>query len=291
MESIAKLGFHLFLSSCQREKAKPKKFRRSPPHLSSCSLLLLLMAPFLVLFWLVFSTFNEVLFIVLYDLSRPNLQLLHCGSSAPVLFYSKLSASSALVAKFVKDFRSDFFNFLSSLRWILPLMRHPSALIGPPYACRLRPLISLRPSHWLAPPMLLIFGFYCCFYCFMSFCYLVWFFCFIVLMLVPLFASLPSTDYYSAFLASITFRWLLLVPSGGLDLVWTLFAFVTALSGPLRGPGHLYDQFSTLCIYCCAVLVCFGFVVGEPTPLSFFSFFGSPTSSSFRIKSGKDHSL
>ena len=181
------------------------------------------MALSLVLFWLVFSTSYEVLSVFLYDLSHPNLQLLRCGSSTSVLFYSKLSASSALVAGYVKDFRSYFFNFRSSLRWILPSMRHPSTLTGPPSACRLRPLISPKPSHRPTPPchppMLLIFGFYCCFYCFMSFCYLLWFFCFIVLMLVRLFASVPSMDYYSAFMASITFRWLLLVPSEGLNLV------------------------------------------------------------------------
>jgi hypothetical protein len=107
---------------------------------------------------------------------------------------------------------------------------------------------------------------------------------FVVFVVVPLFVPVPSTDYYNASSASITFRWLLLIPSGGLDLVLTPFASETTLSSPLRGPGHLFDPFPTLCFYCSTVLVCFGFVVGEPTP---FSFFGSTTSSSSWIRSGE----
>jgi hypothetical protein len=100
--------------------------------------------------------------------------------------------------------------------------------------------------------------------------------------LVPLFTVVPTTDYYNVRSPSIPFQWMLLVPSGGSNLVCAPFAFVTAL----REPGHLFDPFPTFCNYCCTVLVCFVFVVGEPT---LFSVLGSSTPSSFWIRSEKDH--
>jgi hypothetical protein len=55
--------------------------------------------------------------------------------------------------------------------------------------------------------------------------------------LVPLFYAVSDVDYDSAFSASASFRWLLLVSSGGLDrfvLIDSPFASITALCGPLR---------------------------------------------------------
>jgi hypothetical protein len=86
--------------------------------------------------------------------------------------------------------------------------------------------------------------------------------------------------FNSAISAYITVQWSLLVHSGGSDFFCASLAYVTALCSILRGPGHLFDPFLILCNYCYTVVVCFGFVVGEPTP---FSMLGSPTSSSFRI--------
>jgi hypothetical protein len=68
--------------------------------------------------------------------------------------------------------------------------------------------------------------------------------------LVPLFSAAPGVDYDSAFLASASFRWLLLVPSRRsyrFALICAHFSSVTTLCGPLKGPGHLFDQFPTIC--------------------------------------------
>ena len=134
--------------------------------------------------------------------------------------------------------------------------------------------------------------------CFMGYCLLVfyWFVSLVEtfvteLVLVPLFTTVLFTDFSNAFIALASFWWLILVTSGGLDrfaLICAPFASETALRGPLRGSGHLFVPFPTFCNYFRIVLICFGSIVGEPTP---FSFFGLSPPSSFRIKSGKDPSL
>jgi hypothetical protein len=146
-------------------------------------------------------------------------------------------------------------------------------------------------------PMLVIFGFGVMFLVFKLLICLVWlllglyllflmFYVFVFgFVLVTLCASVPSTDFNSALAASIIVRWSLLVYSRGSDFFCAPFAYVTTLCGPLRESGHLFNPFPTLCNYCCTIVVCFEFVVGEPTP---FSMLGSPISSSFWIISGKD---
>jgi hypothetical protein len=84
---------------------------------------------------------------------------------------------------------------------------------------------------------------------------------------------------------------LLQVSSGDVvELVLTYFpfTFLTALSGPLKGPDHLFVSFPTYCLYLCTILVWFESNVGKPIP---FSLIGLLTFSSFRIKSGRDLSL
>jgi hypothetical protein len=148
------------------------------PLLFFSSLLPYLMAPSLgsfgLGFLLVSSTSFEVLFVILYEFCRPNLQLLHCGSSsAPVFFSIKLSSSSTSVAGFVKDFRSNFFDFRSPLlRWIQPPMCPSTALAASRHWLFISPSFSCRPTPLRLSPKLLIFGFYCCFYCFMLFWFL-----------------------------------------------------------------------------------------------------------------------
>jgi hypothetical protein len=108
---------------------------------------------------------------------------------------------------------------------------------------------------------------------------------------VPLFSTVPKSDSNSAFTASASLR-LLLFSSGGSDrfaLICSPFASVTAICGQIEKAGTLVCPIP----YCLFVILhcCFRFgsIVGEPTPFSVFCFFfGSPTLSSFRIKSGKD---
>lgn len=107
--------------------------------------------------------------------------------------------------------------------------------------------------------------------------------------LVPLFPTVPTSDYDSVCSASASFWWLLSVLRG-LDrfaIICALIAYVTALCSPLKGPSNLFYPFSTFCIYFHTVLVCVGFVGSPPN----FSFLRSSTPSSFRIRSGKDHFL
>ena len=185
----------------------------------------------------------------------------------------------------------------SAIHCVLPL---------PSLALRLL-VVLFRSSSGLPPanvaslttlPILVIFGFDVMFLFFKLLLCLVWlllglyllfmmFFVFVFgFVLVTLCASVPSTNF-NVFSASITVRWSLLVHSGGSDFFCAPLAYVTALCGLLRGPDHLFDSFPTLCNYCCTVVVCFGFIVGEPTP---FSMLGSPTSSLW-IRSGKDYPL
>jgi hypothetical protein len=101
-------------------------------------------------------------------------------------------------------------------------------------------------------------------------------------------STIPNSDSNSVSTTSASFWWLSLLPSESSDrftLICTSFAFITVLCSPLRGLGHLFDTFHTLCNYLCTVLVCFRFIVGESTP---FSFIGSFTLSSSQIRSGKD---
>jgi hypothetical protein len=83
----------------------------------------------------------------------------------------------------------------------------------------------------------------------------------------------PNSNFDSASFASSSFCLMLLVPSGGshrFSLICTIFAFTTALCGPLRGLGYSFDPFSTLYNYFYIVLVCFWSIVREPTPFFVF---------------------
>lgn len=131
--------------------------------------------------------------------------------------------------------------------------------------------------------------------CCMGYClsFLMWFYFFVEtfvteFVLVPLFSVAPDADSNSASTASTFFRWLSLFPSTGLDMFTLIYAFlasIIALCGLLRGPGHLFNLFSTLYDYFSTDLVCFWSIVKEPT---LFSFIGSSTLSSFWIKSVYD---
>ena len=146
-----------------------------------------------------------------------------------------------------------------------------------------------------------VFLMYCCLVlllCFVGYCLLVfyWFVSLVEtfvteLVLIPLFITVLFTDFSSVFIALASFRWLLLVISGGLDrfaLICAPFASETALCGPLRGSGHLFVLFPTFCNYFCTALVYFGSIVRE---LTSFSFLGLSPPFSFRIKSENDHFL
>jgi hypothetical protein len=77
---------------------------------------------------------------------------------------------------------------------------------------------------------------------------------------IPLFSIVPLLDYDSAFLVSTSLGWLSLFIYGGSDrlaLIYSHFASITALCGPLRGLGHLFVIFPTYYNYLCAILVCF----------------------------------
>jgi hypothetical protein len=109
--------------------------------------------------------------------------------------------------------------------------------------------------------------------------------------LVLLFHAVLTSDYDSAYSASASFRWLLLVPSGGSNmfvLICALFTSVTVLCGPLRKPCHLFNQFPICFNYFRTILVYTVSIVWKFTP---FSFLGLPTHSSFRIRSEKNQSL
>jgi hypothetical protein len=87
--------------------------------------------------------------------------------------------------------------------------------------------------------------------------------------LVSLFLAVPFSDSNSDFTISVIFWWLLLFSSGSTDrpaLIYSPFAFITVLCSPLRGPGHLFDPFPTLCSYFSVVLVWFGLslLLGSP---------------------------
>jgi hypothetical protein len=106
--------------------------------------------------------------------------------------------------------------------------------------------------------------------------------------LVLLSSTIPNSDFNSASTTSASFRWLLLFPSGDSDrfaLICAHFASVTALSDLLREPSHLFDPFPIICNYFINVLVCFGSIVGEPTP---FLFIRLSTPFFFWMRSGND---
>jgi hypothetical protein len=88
-------------------------------------------------------------------------------------------------------------------------------------------------------------------------------------MLVHLLPAVPTLDFESAYSASASFQWLLLIPSESsyrFTLICVHFASVTA---SLRGLGHLFDQFFTFCNYFRTIFICFGSVVRLTTPFSF----------------------
>jgi hypothetical protein len=106
--------------------------------------------------------------------------------------------------------------------------------------------------------------------------------------LITLFIVVQFMDFISVVTVLPIFWWLLQVSSGnvvGLVLIYFPFTFIIALSGPLKGPDHLFVPFPTFCSYLYVVLVWFGSNVGESIP---FSLFGLTTFSSVRIKSGTD---
>jgi hypothetical protein len=174
------------------------------------------------------------------------------------------------------------------------------------YATRLPVFTNLRSSavalvFWPFCCSLVVFLMYCSFVlllCFVGYCLLAFYwFVYLVetfvteLVLVLLFTTVLFTDFSSAFIALVSFWWLLLVISGGSDrfaLICAPFAFETAFCSPLRGSGHLFVSFPTFCNYLCTALVCFRSIVRETTP---FSFLRSFPPSSFRIRSGKDPPL
>jgi hypothetical protein len=159
---------------------------------------------------------------------------------------------------------------------------------------------AVATVFWSFCCSLVVFLIYCCFVlllCFVGYCLLAfyWFVSLVQtfiteLVLVPLFTTVLFTDFSSAFIASASFRWLLLVTSGGSNrfaLICAPFASETTLRDPLRGRGHLFVPFPTFCNYFRTALVCFGSIIGEPTPFSFLGSFPP----SFRIRGGKDPSI
>jgi hypothetical protein len=87
-------------------------------------------------------------------------------------------------------------------------------------------------------------------------------------LLVPLSSSVLALGSDSASSASTSFRWLMLFPCRGSNkfvLICTFFASVTALCGPLRWSGQLFDQFSTICMYFYSILFCVWSVIRKPT--------------------------
>jgi hypothetical protein len=91
-------------------------------------------------------------------------------------------------------------------------------------------------------------------------------------MLVHLFPAVSTSDFESAYSTSAFFQWLLLVPSESscrFTLICVHFASISALCGPMKRSGHLFDQFPTFCNYFRTILICFGSVVGESTLFSF----------------------
>jgi hypothetical protein len=120
--------------------------------------------------------------------------------------------------------------------------------------------------------------------CFMGSCLALWRFdltveTFVIeFVLAPVFPAVPTLDFDNAYLASASFRWLLLVLSGGSDrftLVCAIFATITSLCGSLRGPCHLFDKFLIFSNYFYTTLVYFESVVGEPALFSFLRSLGT----------------
>jgi hypothetical protein len=98
--------------------------------------------------------------------------------------------------------------------------------------------------------------------------------------LVLLFYVVSISNFNSTFTTSVSFGWLLLIPSESIDrlaLFCISLAYDIALCGSLKGPGNLFVQFLTIFKYFSTVLVCFRQIVEEPTLISFK---GSSTSSS-----------
>jgi len=124
--------------------------------------------------------------------------------------------------------------------------------------------------------------------CYMGFCFSLWESTVFEFVLVTLFSAVLFLDFNSIVTVLTIFWWLLQVSSGGavgLVLICFPFTFLTALSGPLKGPGHLFITFPTFCSYFYTVLVWFVSNVGKPT---LFLLIGLTTFSSVRIRSGMD---
>lgn len=108
-----------------------------------------------VAFWtevyLVLLTFDEVLSVVLDDLSHLKLQLQCFGfSTAPFLFAAVLPA---LVAIFVVVLKFSFLKVRSTfLRWFLPPTRLSTALTGAPATRRYQSFLHLSPTRRSVAP-------------------------------------------------------------------------------------------------------------------------------------------
>jgi hypothetical protein len=98
---------------------------------------------------LVLITFDEVLSVVLYNLSCPKLQPQCFGFSTTLFIFAALLP--VLVAGLVKVFRSDFLKARSTfLRWSLPLMRLFIAITGVPATQLHRRSLHQPSTRWNA---------------------------------------------------------------------------------------------------------------------------------------------
>jgi hypothetical protein len=78
---------------------------------------------------------------------------------------------------------------------------------------------------------------------------------------VLFFSVVLVSDFFSTFTTLACFGWLLLIPSGCIDMLvflCTSLAYEITLCGPLKGPGHLFVQFSLFV----NILTLFWFVLG-----------------------------
>jgi hypothetical protein len=210
------------------------------------------------------------------------------------------------------------------LRWLLSSIRLISVLTDAPATRRhwflLCPLSTrllvelflwhMDLTHQRDPSSQLLilqfFRFYCCFYgllSYLGYCLLLGETFVFEFVLVLFFTVVSIVIFNSIFSSSASFGWLL-IPSEDIDrlvLFCIHFAYETTLRGPLKRLGHFmshflplertgsfYVQFPTFYIYFSTVLISAESIVGEPTH---FSFIGSATSSSFRIRSDKDPPL
>ena len=277
------------------------RFFPPPPHFSlfsSSLLLLLLMVLFLVPLWPVFSTscttfplYDEVLSVVLYDLSFPNLQLQRCGSSfALVSVSTKLTASSIVTtAGFVMVFKSDLFRS-PLLRWIQPPTCSFIDLTG---RLLISPSFLYRPAPPRRPPKSLIFGLLCCFiYCFCLYFWLLY--CclldYFLLMIVGVWVLFYVVDPTFLGAGSMVVLFASVLEDFLSTLILPLLAVLCGRLCSLDGLDHSFDPFLTVLWFWFSFGISFwlvqGVCLGYP-PI----FIGSPTFSSFQIKSSNDPPL